>query len=178
VKAALLDINILTALLWPTHEHHDVAHRWFGGRADARWATCSLTQLGFVRIVSNPAFSPDALSPMEALALLAENLVHPAHEFWADSLQVPPAVKGMESVARSALRRRRLLRRNPKLYIVRIPDVGSLVPMTPQFYNGPPTRGRVTHDISTLAKHAFDRIAAGQPMPGVLEVRSVTPIGT
>lgn len=97
MKAALLDINILTALLWPTHEHHDLAHRWFRDRAAAPWATCSLTQLGFVRIVSNPAFSRDALSPTEALALLGENLSHPAHEFWRDSLQVPPAVKGMEA---------------------------------------------------------------------------------
>ena len=97
MKAALVDINILTALLWPAHEHHDVAHRWFGSRADAPWATCSLTQLGFVRIVSNPAFSRDALSPMEALALLGENLAHAAHEFWTDSLQVAPAVKGIEA---------------------------------------------------------------------------------
>jgi Domain of unknown function (DUF5615) len=35
----------------------------------------------------------------------------------------------------------------------------------------------VTHDISTLAKHAFDRTAAGQSMPGVFEVRSVAPVG-
>jgi toxin-antitoxin system PIN domain toxin len=97
VKTALLDINILTALLWPSHEHHDVAHAWFGRRADAPWATCSLTQLGFVRIVSNPAFSRDALSSVEALALLAENLAHPGHEFWTDSLQVPTAVKVMEA---------------------------------------------------------------------------------
>jgi uncharacterized protein len=96
VKAALLDINILTALLWPTHEYHETAHRWLGARADAPWATCSLTQLGFVRIVSNPAFSRDALSPVEALALLGENLAHPAHEFWTESLQVPPAVQAME----------------------------------------------------------------------------------
>jgi uncharacterized protein len=97
VKAALLDINVLTALLWPTHEHHDVAHRWFGGRAGAPWATCAVTQLGFVRIVSNPAFSRDALSPTEALALLGENLTHPAHEFWAASHQVPVALKGIEA---------------------------------------------------------------------------------
>ena len=96
MKTALLDINILTALLWPTHEHHEVAHRWFAGRANAPWATCSLTQLGFVRIVSNPAFSRDALSPIEALALLGENLAHPAHEFWNCGLQLPPAVKAME----------------------------------------------------------------------------------
>jgi toxin-antitoxin system PIN domain toxin len=96
VRTALLDLNILTALLWPTHEHHEAAHRWFGARANARWATCPLTQLGFVRIVSNPAFSRDALTPAEAIALLAENLRHPAHEFWTESLQVPAAIRGME----------------------------------------------------------------------------------
>jgi toxin-antitoxin system PIN domain toxin len=97
VKTALLDLNILTALLWPAHEHHDVAHRWFAARSNSRWATCPLTQLGFVRIVSNPAFSGDALSPVQALALLAENLTHPRHEFWTDSLQVPTAVKEIEA---------------------------------------------------------------------------------
>jgi toxin-antitoxin system PIN domain toxin len=97
VKTALLDLNILTALLWPVHEHHDAAHRWFAGRAGTGWATCSLTQLGFVRLVSNPAFSRDALSPVEALGLLAENLTHSRHEFWTESLQVPAAVKDMEA---------------------------------------------------------------------------------
>jgi uncharacterized protein len=97
VKTALLDLNILTALLWPAHEHHEAAHRWFRGRANAGWATCSLTQLGFVRIISNPAFSRDALSPVAAIALLATNLTQPAHEFWTENLQVPAAVKGMES---------------------------------------------------------------------------------
>ena len=82
MKTALLDVNVLTALLWPAHEHHDAAHRWFSARADAAWATCSLTQLGFVRLVSNPAFSRDALSPAGAVALLAANLSHATHEFW------------------------------------------------------------------------------------------------
>ena len=92
MKAALLDINILTALLWPAREHHVAAHRWFGARGEAPWVTCFLTQLGFVRIVSNPAFSRDALSPLEALALLVESVTHPGHEFWTASLQVPAAV--------------------------------------------------------------------------------------
>ena len=30
----LLDLNILTALLWPAHEHHPTAHRWFSDRAN------------------------------------------------------------------------------------------------------------------------------------------------
>jgi hypothetical protein len=97
VKTALLDVNVLTALLWPTHEHHEIAYRWIDARANSRWATCSLTQLGFVRIVSNPAFSRDALSPAAAVALLAENLEHTAHEFWEEDLQVPPAMRRIES---------------------------------------------------------------------------------
>jgi uncharacterized protein len=97
VKTALLDINVLTALLWPAHEHHEPAHRWFGARGRAGWATCSITQLGFVRIVSNPAFSRDALSAAGAIALLAENLTHPAHEFWTESLQVPAALKAVDA---------------------------------------------------------------------------------
>jgi predicted nucleic acid-binding protein len=51
-----------------------------------------LTQLAFVRIVSNPAFSPDALTPADALALLARNVAHPAHEFWPDSLALTEAL--------------------------------------------------------------------------------------
>jgi len=35
------------------------------------WATCALTQLGFIRLSSNPAVSPAAKSPSEAAALLA-----------------------------------------------------------------------------------------------------------
>lgn len=95
MKTALLDLNILTALLWPTHEHHDAAHRWFEARGSAPWATCALTQLGFVRLVSNPAFSRDALTPAAGVALLAANLTHPGHEYWTDRLQVPAAIKGM-----------------------------------------------------------------------------------
>jgi toxin-antitoxin system PIN domain toxin len=97
VKTALLDVNILTALLWSAHEHHDRAHQWFSARGSARWATCSLTQLGFVRIVSNPAFSRDALTPVAALTLLAENVTHAGHEYWAEELQVAAAVKALET---------------------------------------------------------------------------------
>lgn len=83
VLASSVTVLIMTALLWPAHEHHEAAHRWFRARLNTRWATCALTQLGFVRLVCNPAFSRDALSVAEALALLAENLAHPAHEFWS-----------------------------------------------------------------------------------------------
>ena len=94
MKTALLDANVLIALLWPAHEHHDAALAWFGAAARRRWATCPLTQLAFARIVSNPAFSPDALSPAEALVLLARNLRHPRHAFWPDDLPLDAGLAG------------------------------------------------------------------------------------
>ena len=92
VSTVLLDVNVLIALLWPAHEHHEAAHRWFAARGTARWATCPLTEMAFVRIVSNPAFSTDALAPIEALSLLARNLTHPAHEFWPDDVGLVEAL--------------------------------------------------------------------------------------
>jgi uncharacterized protein len=46
-----------------------VAVRTLAASTD-RWATCALTQLGFIRLSSNPAVSPAAKSPSEAAALL------------------------------------------------------------------------------------------------------------
>ena len=36
--AALLDVNLLVALAWPNHVHHQAAHRWFARRARHGWA--------------------------------------------------------------------------------------------------------------------------------------------
>jgi hypothetical protein len=74
---------------------------------------------------------------------------------------------------------RGLLRRNPNLDIVRVQDVGLSGADDPSVLQWAADQGRilVTHDISTLAKHAFDRTVVGQPMPGVFEVSSLAPIG-
>jgi uncharacterized protein len=90
--AVLLDVNVLVALLWPAHEEHRRAQEWFSRNAPAGWATCPMTQASFVRIVSNPSFSRDAVAPREAVQLLAANVGHKAHEFWADEIDVVAAL--------------------------------------------------------------------------------------
>lgn len=84
----LLDANVLIALAWPAHTSHRQARQWFAANAHPGWASCPLTQCAFVRIISNPAFSRDALTPSEALAVLEVNLKHPAHQFWPDDLSL------------------------------------------------------------------------------------------
>jgi uncharacterized protein len=84
VTRYLLDTNVLIALLWPSHARHELAVRWFGRHRDQGWATCPFTQTGFIRIVSNPAFSRDAVLPREAIQVLAANTAAADHAFWPD----------------------------------------------------------------------------------------------
>ena len=86
MKGYLLDTNVLVALLWPSHAEHDLAAKWFARRRGKGWASCPLTEAGFVRIVSNPAFSRDAVTPREAASLLAANTSAGDHVFWPDEL--------------------------------------------------------------------------------------------
>ena len=51
-----------------------------------------MTQAGFVRIVSNPAFSRRLISPRDALEVLSGSLQHPAHHFWAEDIGVTEAL--------------------------------------------------------------------------------------
>jgi hypothetical protein len=97
VSAFLLDVNVLVALLWPAHEHHEHAQAWFARKSRNGWATTPMTQAGFVRIVSNPAFSRDAVTPSEAVLFLAANLQHRHHKFWPDTISVPDAVQPLLS---------------------------------------------------------------------------------
>jgi uncharacterized protein len=85
----LLDVNVLVALAWPAHRSYEKVHKWFSNHGREGWATCSLTQAAFVRILSNPAFSPNALTPTDALVLLRNNLSHVSHKFWADQVGLP-----------------------------------------------------------------------------------------
>jgi len=50
---ALLDVNALVALAWNSRIHHAAVRRWFVAHHAAGWATCPVTESGFVRVSSN-----------------------------------------------------------------------------------------------------------------------------
>ena len=93
MSAFLLDVNVLVALFWPAHEHHEQAQSWFAKKSRSGWATTPITQAGFVRIVSNPSFSRDAVTPAEAVQYLGSNLQHRHHQFWPDAVSLPEALQ-------------------------------------------------------------------------------------
>lgn len=83
---ALLDGNVLIALLDPQHGHHEPAHRWFQANANHGWATCPLTQNALLRILSNPRYPNSPGGPAVVMPLLQGMLSHPSHLFWPDLL--------------------------------------------------------------------------------------------
>jgi len=89
---------VLVAMSWPEHSSHAAALKWMARHGREGWATCPFTQAGFVRIISNPAFSRDALEPQQALSLLRANLQHPAHRFWPDALGVYEALSRVRPI--------------------------------------------------------------------------------
>ena len=88
MNGALPDVNVLLALVWPNHQFHEQASTWYRTHGSAGWSTCSITQLGFIRLSSNPSFTPYAKTPLESTMLLSNLVNQPAHRFIDD---VPPA---------------------------------------------------------------------------------------
>lgn len=74
------------ALAWPNHIHHGRAVTWFRENREHGWATCPLTEAGFVRVSSNTRAIPEARTPQDAIALLRRLCAIPAHTFWTDDV--------------------------------------------------------------------------------------------
>jgi uncharacterized protein len=83
----LLDVNILLAWLWPSHPYHADALAWLRVHLRQGWATCPFTETGFLRIVTNAAFSPQAPGLPEALKVLQlQTRPEMKHQFWPADL--------------------------------------------------------------------------------------------
>jgi len=81
VTRALLDINVLLALLDGDHVDHGRAHEWLEGGIEDGWASCPITENGFVRVISQPRY-PSPIPPAEAIDLLRRACDGGPHEFW------------------------------------------------------------------------------------------------
>ena len=84
---ALLDVNVLIALLDSDHTLHGPAMSWFAKHAREGWASCPITQNGCVRIMSNPSY-PNALPVQAVMKHLADACEEDVHEFWSDKVSL------------------------------------------------------------------------------------------
>ena len=85
---ALLDVNALVALAWDSHVHHVVIRAWFTEHAGQGWATCPLTESGFVLVSSNRKVLPHPIPVEEARAVVAAMRSVFDHRFLIDDVSI------------------------------------------------------------------------------------------
>jgi toxin-antitoxin system PIN domain toxin len=89
---ALLDINVLIAVHDRDHVHHTLASEWLETHSQDGWASCPLTQNGFLRIMGQSAYSNP--QPLALLVQMLQSSTGPAfHQFWPDDISILDGLK-------------------------------------------------------------------------------------
>lgn len=84
----LLDINVLLALADPMHVHHEICHKWYAEKGHISWATCPMTQNGFIRIASHPKYPNRPGEVAAVCSILRQFCEAPGHHFWTEELSI------------------------------------------------------------------------------------------
>ena len=90
-RPALLDVNVLIALFDPEHVHHELAHDWFSDNRRDGWATCPVTENGFLRVLSSPAYRSALYRLPDLMVRLRTFCGDPHHRFWPDTVSLRDA---------------------------------------------------------------------------------------
>lgn len=84
---ALLDVNVLIALLDSNHLHHARAVTWLKENIRSGWASCPLTQNGCIRIMAQTGY-PNAMPAAAVAERLAAAAATTHHVFWPDAVSM------------------------------------------------------------------------------------------
>jgi uncharacterized protein len=93
IPIAVPDVNVLLALLDDRHPNHEAANAWFDASPHQHWATCPITENGFIRISSGAKYAHTRLTPKEAILVLDTFIqsTSPTHQFWEDGVALRDA---------------------------------------------------------------------------------------
>ena len=90
-RVALLDVNVLVALFFPDHVHHDLAHDWFADHRQDGWATCPLTENGLIRVACQQPSGDAILRPADVVDHLRRFCADAHHRAWTDTVSLTDA---------------------------------------------------------------------------------------
>lgn len=82
IRGNLLDVNALIALTSIEHPQYPAAQRWFDSLVHEEWVICPLTEIGYVRVVTNPASGPIMRTFLQAAAILKDLAQRPGYRYW------------------------------------------------------------------------------------------------
>jgi len=86
---ALLDVNVVIALLDPDHVFHGRAHNWWAANQKLGWASSPITENGVVRILSSPNYKKGTpFTPGDVISQLTQFAQNSNHAFWPDDVSL------------------------------------------------------------------------------------------
>ena len=88
---ALLDVNLLIALFDPDHVHHEAAHDWFEDHRQYGWASCAVTENGFVRVLAQVVEDAPLTRPAALVERLRAFQTSGGHRFWPAAVSLTDA---------------------------------------------------------------------------------------
>jgi len=90
-RVTLLDVNVLVALFFADHVHHDIAHDWFADHRTHGWATCPLTENGLVRVACQQPSDDMLVRPVDVIGHLERFCKDKHHHAWTDAVSLADA---------------------------------------------------------------------------------------
>lgn len=97
MSAFSLDVSVLIALTREDHTAHKLTRRWFKRLDGRHWATCPLTEAGFIRIISNPKFLERPPEISEAIEMLQALTAIQGHQFWPMDVGFAEATESLQT---------------------------------------------------------------------------------
>lgn len=90
-RVTLLDVNVLVALFFADHVHHDIAHDWFADHRAHGWATCPLTENGLVRVACQQPSDEVLVRPVDVIGHVERFCRDKHHHAWTDTVSLTDA---------------------------------------------------------------------------------------
>lgn len=90
-RVSLLDVNVLVALFFPDHVHHEIAHDWFADHRHHGWATCPVTENGLIRVACQQPSDELLVRPADVIAHLERFCRDKHHRAWPDAVSLTDA---------------------------------------------------------------------------------------
>ena len=84
---SLLDINVLVSLIDEAHSKHIDVSDWFNSNHAGEWMSSPLTQIGCVRVLSQPRY-PGAMNVQAAIQQLRIAISAQEHRFIHDDVSI------------------------------------------------------------------------------------------
>jgi toxin-antitoxin system PIN domain toxin len=102
MRSFLVDVNVWVALAYSLHVHHDLAKRWFETIGVDQAYFCRLTQLGLLRLLTNPhVMGPNVMTQPRAWQTYDELDQDLRVSFLAEPEQVVSAMRQLTRAYRS-----------------------------------------------------------------------------